>query len=185
MTPAPATAARTPEPPIGNPLDWFAAEHQRHRELCALMHELASSKVFQPAPLAALADFIRNDLDRHLAEEEQELFPLLRKRARPDDDVDQILGRLCAEHRGEMAHGGGLEAHIERCLDTQQAPGADPIAAAALSGFAVHELRHLALENAVVLPLARLRLTARDLNGLSRRLAARRDAGTQALSRLT
>ena len=36
------------------------------------------------------------------------------------------------------------------------------------------DLRHLALENAVVLPIARLRLSAEDLLALSRRLAARR-----------
>jgi hemerythrin-like domain-containing protein len=170
----PRAAQKVPENPIGNPLEWFAAEHQRHRAACALMQELASSKLFQPEPLARIADFVHNDLGRHLAEEEEELFPLLRKRARPEDAVDQVLARLCTEHRHETADRGHLAACIERCLSVQEAPGADPVASAAFSAFATHELRHLALENAVVLPLARLRMTADDLAGLSHRLAERR-----------
>ena len=49
-----------------------------------------------------------------------------------------------------------------------------PGARTSLQAFASQELRHLALENAVVLPLARLRLTPADLKRLSRRLAERR-----------
>ena len=42
--------------------------------------------------------------------------------------------------------------------------------------FARNERRHLALENSVVLPLARRRLSAEDLAGLSARLTARHGA---------
>ena len=40
--------------------------------------------------------------------------------------------------------------------------------------LALHERRHIALENAVILPIARLRLTPQDLHALSTRMAARR-----------
>ena len=167
--------AQTAPFPDGNPLDWFAAEHERHREICSMMRDLAGARDVLPEPLAAVAQFLRQDMPRHLAEEEQELFPLLRKRAQPEDDVDQVLGRLCAEHGGDRARAADLERAVARCLAAREPPAQDPQFAAALASFATHELQHLALENAVVLPLARLRLTARDLANLRRRLAARRN----------
>jgi iron-sulfur cluster repair protein YtfE (RIC family) len=172
-----AILAANPELPptlVRQPLDWFMVEHYRHRQFCALMHELAASETFDPAPILTLVEFLRHELGRHLADEEQDLFPLLRKRAREADQVDEVLNRLQGEHKGDLAHGHGLRSHLERCLQTHTAPGLDAAAKLALDAFASQELRHLALENAVVLPLARLRLTQRDLKGLSRRLAARR-----------
>lgn len=168
------TIDEIPKTLIRQPLDWFVAEHYRHRQFCALMHELSRSVLFDPEPITAVVEFLRHELGRHLADEEDDLFPLLKERARPDDDVDQVLGRLRAEHRGDLAHGHSLRLHLERCLETHTAPGLDPAVALALDAFASQELRHLALENAVVLPLAKLRLTTKDLKALSRRLAARR-----------
>lgn len=172
-----AILAANPELPpalLRQPLEWFAAEHYRHRQFCGLMHEVADSDTFEPASISALIEFLRHELGRHLADEEQDLFPLMRKRARAEDQVDEVLDRLVAEHRGDLAHGHGLRAHLERCLQTRTPPGRDPAVKLALGAFAAQELRHLALENAVVLPLARLRLTERDQKALSRRLAARR-----------
>jgi len=163
-----------PKSLLRRPLDWFAAEHGRHRQFCALMNGLSRTVLFEPAPIAAVIAFLRDELGAHLADEEEDLFPLLRSRARPQDEVDQILGRLGAEHRGDQAHGEALRLHLERCLETHTAPGLDPACAAALAAFASQERRHLALENAVVLPLARLRLSAKDLKALSRRVAVRR-----------
>ena len=40
--------------------------------------------------------------------------------------------------------------------------------------FALHEMRHLTLENAVVVPLARRRFSSEDMQLLSQRLLARR-----------
>lgn len=172
-----AILAANPELPSGlvnQPLEWFAIEHVRHRQFCAEMHAIADRTAFDPQPIVALVEFLRHELGRHLADEEQDLFPLLRKRGRPEDNVDEVLARLEGEHRGDLAHGHALRAHLERCLETRTAPGRDPAVKLALDAFASQELRHLALENAVVLPLARLRLTPRDLKALSRRLAARR-----------
>lgn len=169
-----ATISEVPTGLLHRPIEWFTAEHYRHRQFCALMHEIAESEVFEPEPIAAVLAFLRDELGRHLADEEADLFPLLRQRALPGDEVDQVLGRLTAEHKGDLAHGHVVRAHLETCLATRTAPGVDPAVALALDAFASQELRHLALENAVVLPLARLRLTSKDLGEMARRLAGRR-----------
>jgi iron-sulfur cluster repair protein YtfE (RIC family) len=157
-----------------NPLDWFAREHEHHRQMCAEMRELALSKTFDRAAVVGMAEFVERELAQHLIDEERELFPLLTRRAAPDDGAEEVLQRLCAEHRHDRAQAQAVAVHLRRCLDERRAPGEDPLASVALASFASHELTHLALENAVVLPLARLRLSARDLSGLRRRLAQKR-----------
>jgi hypothetical protein len=51
-----------------------------------------------------------------------------------------------------------------------------PQEAAAVTAFAAQERRHLIVENAIVLPLARVRLTPQDLETLRRRMLQRRRA---------
>lgn len=169
-----ATIEDVPALLVHQPLDWFVAEHYRHRQFCALMHELAEAERFEAEPLAAVIAFLNGELGQHLADEEQDLFPLLRRRARPEDEIDQALNRLRSEHKGDLAHGYALRTHLQRCLETETPPARDSWARMALNAFASQELRHLALENAVVLPIAKLRLTPKDLKDLSRRIVARR-----------
>jgi hemerythrin-like domain-containing protein len=169
-----ATIDEVPRELLARPLDWFTAEHYRHRQFCALMHELAESQGFEPEALSAAIAFLRHELGRHVSEEEEDLFPLLRSRALPEDDIEAVLERLSGEHDGDRAFAHSVRAHLERCLETRTPPGLDPSVALALGAFASQELRHLALENAVVLPLARLRLRPEDLEALARTLAGRR-----------
>jgi iron-sulfur cluster repair protein YtfE (RIC family) len=159
---------------LSAPLDWFVAEHQRHRQFCRLVAEAAESRIYDGGRLAQLATFIRRDLALHIVEEEEDLFPMLRRRARPEDQIEAALGRLSAEHAADAASAQVALAHLDLCLETRSAPGASAPARQALRAFASQELSHLALENAVVLPLARMRLKAGDLRKLSRGIAARR-----------
>lgn len=159
---------------LAEPLDWFFAEHFRHRQFCRLVNEVAMAHVFDGERITRLVEFLRNDLPLHIIDEEQDLFPLLRRRVLPEDEVEQALGMLSAEHKADAVLAQQVRDCLEDCLARQAAPGMDPAARKVLQGFAAQELRHLALENAVVLPIARLRLSPHDLEGMSRRLAARR-----------
>lgn len=165
---------------LTQPLDWFFAEHYRHRQFCTLITALASEPRFDGPSLTLVVEFIRNDLALHIIDEEEDLFPLLRRRALPEDEIEPALGRLSTEHRADMAHAQSVKAHLQACLEARRAPSADPAVCKAMRDFAAQELRHLALENAIVLPIARLRLSEADLTGLSRRLAARRGIVLQA-----
>ncbi len=159
---------------MAEPLDWFFAEHFRHRQFCRLTNEVAAAHVFDGERITKLVEFLRNDLPLHIIDEEQDLFPLLRRRVLPEDEVEQALGMLSAEHKADADLARQVRDSLEACLAEQTAPGMDPAVRKQLQNFAAQELRHLALENAVVLPIARLRLSRRDLDGMSRRIAARR-----------
>lgn len=159
---------------FATPLDWFFAEHYRHRQLCQLVDEVAAATVFDGERISRIVDFLRHDLPLHIIDEEEDLFPLLRRRCLPEDDLEPVLGMLSAEHRSDEDTARTVRTHLEASLDRQVAPGLDPAKKRAMTDFAAQERRHLGLENAVVLPIARLRLSAEDLAGLGRRLAARR-----------
>jgi iron-sulfur cluster repair protein YtfE (RIC family) len=162
---------------LAEPIEWFFAEHYRHRQACKLIEDVAAAMVFDGPMLTVLIGFLDHDLPLHVLDEEEDFFPLLLRRCELGDDVERVLGMLSAEHRADAVQAGAVRDHLQACLERQCAPGLDPAQRKAMIAFAVQERRHLGLENAIVLPIARLRLTADDLLSLGGRLAARRKRG--------
>lgn len=180
MSPHPAQMPDLPAGLPDDPIGWFLAEHQRHRQFCELMRQAATAPVFDEELTTWLLDFVVHELAQHIWDEERDLFPMLRAGALPEDDVDQVLDRLSTEHAKDLGHAQSVQGHLETCLRLRTPIGRSATRRRALEGFASQELRHLALENAVVLPLARLRLTPDDLTALGRKLAARRGLSIEA-----
>lgn len=174
MAPNPAHVAETPDSLLSDPIAWFFAEHQRHRQFCDLMQRTAMATNYDEALLSWLLDFVVHELALHVLDEEEDLFPLLRARAQPEDDLDKVLGLLSGEHAKDLTRAAAVRRHLETCLRQQAPISRNNVRRRALERFAIQERSHLALENAVVLPIARLRLTERDLVELSNRLAIRR-----------
>lgn len=165
-----------PLPPelVHEPLNWLFAEHYRHRQLCQLIERVGNATVLLSDEAHEILAFLRQDMPLHVIDEEDDLFPLLRRRCQPADELDSVLGTLSAEHHEDLDRARTLIAELEGALAAGRAPGQDRESRRLFTDFASHERRHIALENAVVLPIARLRLTAADLRSLSIRLAARR-----------
>lgn len=164
--------ARRPTP--HDPIEYILAEHLNHRRMCRALERLADATEFDAATITALLDFIRFDLTLHVIDEEEDFFPMLRRRCLPDDDIEDVLDRLTAEHAEDKALSVRVRDVLNACLIIRKPPHAMEGGAETLAAFAKHELRHLTLENAVVVPLARRRFNAEDLRSLSQRLLARR-----------
>lgn len=170
--PAPTIEAVDPRL-LAAPLDFLEAEHYRFRAFFAHLDRLRREK--RAAPRAATArlllDFLARDAALHLAEEETDLFPLLRIRCRAADGIERVLALIEVEraraHELAVAVVAGLRQCARRC---EPAAGFADCAAA----FAAALRRDVDWENALVLPLARKRLTASDLARLSEAMAARR-----------
>jgi len=109
----------------------------------------------------------------HVIDEEEDLFPLLRRRARPEDDVERVLGLLSREHFEDDRLAEIIVAGLRETAATN-AETLPPELRIALRDFARRQRRHLAVENAVIMPLAEIRLTPKDREGLARRMAVRR-----------
>ncbi|MET3527978.1 hemerythrin domain-containing protein [Phenylobacterium koreense] len=160
---------------LNTPLDWFFFEHLRHRQLCRLIDMVAASDTPDPKNAIRIVRFLRFERPLHILDEEEDLFPLVQQRSLPEDGLEHVLEVLLADHKAAAEQVRAVRAVLEGALaDEVPVTALGGQARQILLGFASCERAHLALENAVVLPIARLRLTANDLSYLTQQLAARR-----------
>jgi hemerythrin-like domain-containing protein len=180
----------TPIPPadprlLAAPLDFLEAEHYRQRVVLDHLDALVDgSEAAAPEIVGGVLRYLREDLPLHVADEERDLFPVLRRRAGPGDDVEFILALLAAEHTRDHALASAVIAALEH---TARAGARDAKLKAAAPAFAEMQRRHLAWENALVIPRARQLLQPPDLAALGRAMAKRRSwrmPGTRLRERL-
>lgn len=155
------------------PIEALHEEHFHQRQFCAEMELLAAATGPRPELARRILVNLCRDLPAHLADEEQGLFPLLRDRALPDDALDKTLSMLAREHEVTQAAFAILVPALA-CMADGAVP--TPEDREALRRLATSERRHLIVENAIVLPLARLRLTDHDKRALMSEMRARRAA---------
>jgi hemerythrin-like domain-containing protein len=159
-----------------NPLEQISQEHLRQREVCATLDKLALLTTPDPELAAEVLPHFDTLLARHVHDEEDDLFPILRRRSEPEDDINDTLDRLADKHLVSLELAVKVRKVVLEMANDNVLPNEE--GAAALVGFAAHERRHLIVENAIVLPLARARLTQSDLNSLRARMAKRRAKGS-------
>jgi len=96
----------------------------------------------------------------------------MRKRCLPEDEIGEILGMLNKEHKDEDRLAGGIADGLEGLIAGARS-AIDADLRERLFKYARELRRHLAMENSIILPLARARLTAADLRALSRSMTRR------------
>jgi hemerythrin-like domain-containing protein len=174
-----APASETPTYFARNPLDVIASAHALQAQICDAMERIADGlpDEVDRRLCAHVASCLQFDLPLHHHDEEHALFPLLKTRARPEDGMDAILDRLTAEHSSDM----DFACEIAEALDSlgRGARAANPnMLGYMLRGFFERYRRHVQWETALVMPLARLRLTQEDLGALQAHMSkSRRQAG--------
>jgi len=156
-----------------DPLERIWQEHLRQREVCATLDRLAALETPDREMAAGILSYFNADLARHVRDEQDDLFPMLRQRSGTGDDINKTLDRLIRKHRVSL----DLAVRVQEIVQAMAASDVLPnrSEAAALVGFAAHERRHLTVGNAIVLPLARARLTDSDLTDLRAGMVRRRD----------
>lgn len=162
--------------PRADPIDYIAEEHLRQREICAALDRLAALDPPDADLAIEILHHLNTWLPRHFRDEEEDLFPLLRRRSQPGDDINDTLDRLAADHAQSTEMQGRVRRILEGIIGLELAPSRQD--AELLVAFAAGERRHLIVENAIVLPLARARFTARDRRSLRLRMLARRGGET-------
>ncbi len=153
------------------PIEAMYEEHFNQRQLCADMEVLAAATRPRPDLARRILVNLCCDLPAHFEDEEQGLFPVLRARALPEDALDKTLTRLAREHEIAEAAFALLVPALARMADGALPTPEDRDALNRLAGC---ERRHLIVENAILLPLARLRLTEQDRAALLAEMRARR-----------
>jgi len=158
------------------PLEYIFADHCRQKDLCRALKVLAKqSQTTDVATETAttILRCLRHDLALHIADEEQDLFPRLRERAKPSDKIDDTLRLLGSEHMRDRELVEIVMEGLQKIADTKPVGDLQAFRTAAEMLSEIH-LSHLNWENTVILELARLRLSADDQREMAKSMAARR-----------
>jgi hemerythrin-like domain-containing protein len=163
---------------LSKPLEFIRADHHRQRKLCGLIEELARAPRLDAGKVEAVIAYLGHDMVLHIIDEEEDLFPLLRRRCLPEDDIDAILGILSGEHADEQHLAGDIRDALAGLIASGTPVPEHPEVQEKMLRFAKRGRRHLVLEDNIILPIARARLTERDQADLARQLATRRGIHT-------
>lgn len=155
-----------------NPLDLIAEEHMRARQICAQIEQIAREAHPVSHKVEQVLSFLASEFTDHVRDETEELFPLLLERCEPEDDIQHVVDRMKDDYTWSAKLVGHVAEILKTCLARASELGSRE--RAALMRFVTHARKHLIVENAIVLPLARARLTAEDLAGFRLHILRRR-----------
>jgi len=157
---------------LASPLDFISEDHLRERQICAVIDGLAMTDALDRQVTLSVLRFLNEELNVHLRDESEDLFPLLARRCTAEDAIERAISRIRADQIEAFRLLPQVRAMLAGCLDT----GTDLTAEdrEILTRFAGHVRRHLVAENAILLPIARARLTRADLRTLSKHMQSRR-----------
>ncbi len=155
------------KPGAYNPLDVLEFEHRRLTLLCDVLECIADELPGVPyPPLCALAArILKCELPVHHMIEEDCLFPILKRRVRPEDKLDAVLVQLADEHGADNAYASELIEVLE-AMAKGKMPENPGMVGYMLRSFFQSYRRHMGIEDRLLLPLARARLTEEDLRDL-------------------
>lgn len=179
QTPPPTTqplATQLPEPVPGanastcqlpDPLGILREEHALQNELCDLLEAIADGLPHQFDQALALVSvsILETGMPGHMRLEEEALFPLLRRRVPESHSLQSALECLEHEHDRDGASLIEIVDALRSAMESGSVANPDMLGYM-LRGFFDSQRRHIAWEEAVVLPAARDVLTAQDLGEL-------------------
>ncbi|MEQ1650452.1 MAG: hemerythrin domain-containing protein [Hyphomicrobiaceae bacterium] len=163
---------------LDQPLEYIFADHARLRSVCAALQRFATEKYVTRGDADMVTAFLTRDRVLHEGDEDDDLFPAVSRRAIPEDQLGAVLARLRDDHR----HNRALIDDITSALCRHPSRQIERLSISdreLMQSFAVAENRHIAIENNVVLAIARIRLPGTDLKEISRGMRMRRGLGLQ------
>lgn len=158
-----------------DPISVIRDDHRRQIRLCDALSGMAEALVNgdQPALVISALSLFREELPRHIRDEEQSLFPLLEKRIGDDPQFASLIKHLRSEHSFDEDLADFILEDLSTLEKGRSIPNPQRLFIN-LRAFAEALRRHTAWEESTVLSLAEERLTRDDLDTLRREMVARR-----------
>jgi hemerythrin-like domain-containing protein len=137
-------------------LDIIYQEHERQERVCTILEQIADDlpNAVDGNQVAEVLAYLKEDLAVHIRDEEDGLFPLLEKRVLPEDNFEEIRAQLKEEHVADESYAYELVDVLEEIAKDPAPSNPNTLGYMIRASFELHR-RHLAWENAVVLPLAK------------------------------
>jgi hypothetical protein len=158
---------------IDKPLDYILADHFRTRSVCAVLKRFAGEGRADQHQAAMVKAFLGNELLLHHEDEDHDLFPALLRRALPEDELSSALAQLSKDHRCLNAFAETIRQSLSGA-DCVKPISLDQQSRTLMQGYAINEHRHLAIENGIIMAIARIRLKSVDLRNISNAMKLRR-----------
>lgn len=178
-TPSARAGARIPDIdplPISlldDPIEYMIADHTRQRVASMALQHIGATLCARRQEADMLTAFLTRDYALHHDDEMLEFFPAIRRRAMQEDGLGVVLAQLTEDHRSADAVLdrviATLSANPERAFERFTVAEGEQ-----MQSLATNMARHLMIENAVVMTIARVRLTRRDLRSISKGMKLRR-----------
>jgi hemerythrin-like domain-containing protein len=164
--------------PKRNALDLIEHEHRVDAQLCDTLEHIADGlpNDVDRRLCAEVVNALRHEVPLHHRDEECGLFPLIERRALASDNIHDILARLALEHVTDEGFAAELIESLETLGSGERVHNPEMVGYMLRSFFESYR-RHLHRENAVVLPLARARLTPDDILELEDAMSRHREPG--------
>jgi hemerythrin-like domain-containing protein len=162
-----------------NALDLIEHEHRIQAQLCDSLERIADGlpNDVDCRLCVQVVNALRYEIPLHHRDEECGLFPLIERRALPGDNIHDILARLALEHATDESFASELLESLEALSDGETVKNPDMVGYMLRSFFESYR-RHIHWENAIVLPLARARLTHEDIEELEQAMSRHREPGS-------
>jgi len=149
-------------------LDCIEKEHQAERNLCDMLERIADNLLGPLDTELARTGIVtmHKCLRRHVLLDEKYLYPVLTKRLCPGDLAENLLEHIRMEHSSDESLAHDIADQLEQALASGRVANPEMLGYM-LRGFFECRRRHIAWEDAIVLPLARYRLSAKDFRAFS------------------
>jgi hemerythrin-like domain-containing protein len=146
-----------------NPLDVLAQEHRFQAEVCNGLERIADGLPDEADRRLCqrIISCLRYDLPLHHRDEEEGLFPLLRRRAAPGDSIHGVLDHLERDHSTDEGFSEEVIESLELLARGEKLANPDMVGYM-LRGFFEGYRRHIHWEETLVIPFARQVLTEED-----------------------
>ncbi len=145
------------------PPDFIFAEQHRQWQTTLILLSIADGE-FSSYGVADLIVFPETEFAQHISGEALILFPILREQCAPEDNINALFNRLADEHKANKLICDNVRTIVNELLAESALTGDNK---GCLRIFAEHIRQHLAVENAFLLPIARVRMDDRSLKTMS------------------
>lgn len=103
---------------IVNPVDFIGEDHLRERQICAVIDGRATTDALNRQAATTVLRFLNQELNAHLRDEADDLFPRLARRCTQEDVIEGAIDRIRADQDEATRLLPRMRAVLAACLDS-------------------------------------------------------------------
>lgn len=166
-----------PENLFRDPIEYLLVGQTRLQTVCEWLDHIAADPTDPEATARAFGavDYLASELPQHLDDETSCLLPAMRRRCRPEDQIQDVAD-VISQRSSAIRRTASVLADVLQRLVRGESLTHDRHGLNVILAFTAAARRRLTWTGAVLFPMAQRMLTADDLVQMGRDMASRRGA---------